>query len=33
MSEQKSGRIVNISSISAKLTWPAFVAYGAAKGA
>ena len=33
MSEQKSGRIVNISSISAKLTWPAFVAYGAAKAA
>jgi NAD(P)-dependent dehydrogenase (short-subunit alcohol dehydrogenase family) len=33
MSERKSGRIVNISSISAKLTWPAFVAYGAAKAA
>ena len=33
MTEQKSGRIVNISSISAKLTWPAFVAYGAAKAA
>jgi 3-oxoacyl-[acyl-carrier protein] reductase len=33
MSEQKSGRIINISSISAKLTWPAFVAYGAAKAA
>jgi NAD(P)-dependent dehydrogenase (short-subunit alcohol dehydrogenase family) len=33
LSEKKSGRIINISSISAKLTWPAFVAYGAAKAA
>jgi len=33
MLEKKSGRIINISSVSAKLTWPAFVAYGAAKAA
>jgi NAD(P)-dependent dehydrogenase (short-subunit alcohol dehydrogenase family) len=33
MIEQRFGRIINISSISAKYTWANFVGYGAAKGA
>jgi NAD(P)-dependent dehydrogenase (short-subunit alcohol dehydrogenase family) len=33
MIEQKFGRVINFSSVAAKLTFPAFVAYAAAKGA
>lgn len=33
MIAQQYGRIINLSSISAKLTWAGFVAYGTAKGA
>ncbi len=33
MMRQKFGRVINFSSVAAKLTFPAFVAYAAAKGA
>ena len=33
MYQQEFGRVINFSSVSAKLTFPAFVAYAAAKGA